>query len=149
MNETSVAATAAAASVVARRPAGGDGLGDDAVDLLLDDRRAAGVEHRDLVGGDIDAHHLMPEGGKAGAGDGADIADAEDRDAHGRPRCDRAEMVAAILRKSDLRSCEVYGGLHGGGGRTQARAGNRMGNESRHYSPSSAAAHSATRASRS
>ena len=83
MNETSVSATAAVASVVARnRPAA-------TVSAMMRSISSSTIgelpafEHRDLVGGDIDAHHLMPESGQAGAGNRTDIADAENRDAHG------------------------------------------------------------------
>ena len=51
----SLAATASAASAVARRRPDGHGLGDELADALLDDRGAALGDHRDLVVARVDA----------------------------------------------------------------------------------------------
>ena len=52
-----------------------DRVGDQRVDQFLDDRRAAGGEHRELLGRHIDADDLVAEFGEAAARHHADIAD--------------------------------------------------------------------------
>jgi hypothetical protein len=70
----------AARSVVnVRRPAIG---GHDLVEARLEDRDLALLEARDLARILVDAHDVVPEVGEAGTGDEADVAGADDDDAH-------------------------------------------------------------------
>ena len=57
-------------------------LRDQLVEAGLVDRHLAALERRDLVGVLVDADDVMAEIGKAGAGNEADIAGADHRDAH-------------------------------------------------------------------
>ena len=71
------------------RQVGGEGqpacahvAGDQLVEPRLVDRHLAALERRDLAGVLVDADHVVAEIGKAGAGNEADIAGADHRDAH-------------------------------------------------------------------
>ena len=57
-------------------------VGNQCIDELLDDRRAACFQHRELFGRYVDADDLVPEFGEAAAGDHADIANTEHRNTH-------------------------------------------------------------------
>ena len=65
-------------------PAAGMVALDQGLEAGLVDRDPALAEHGDLALVLVDADHVEPELGKAGAGDEPDIARADHRDSHGR-----------------------------------------------------------------
>ena len=71
--------------------------GDDLLESRLEDRDLAGLEPLDLGRIDVDADHVVADFGEAGAGDQADVAGAEYRDAH----------MQAVLQESALLSREL------------------------------------------
>src|SRR6185295_19635938 len=67
---------------------------DDLAEARLVDRKLAARERRDLVRVLVDADDVMPEVGKARPADEADIAGADDCDAHdGRYRGERGKTA--------------------------------------------------------
>ena len=68
--------------VEAEAPGGGIALHDLGQAGLVD-RQAAFLQHRDLVGVDVEAEDIVADIGEAGARDEADVAGTDDRDFHG------------------------------------------------------------------
>jgi len=66
------------------QPAGRDLLVDDLADVLLDDRRLAGIDQVDLGSFRIDADHFVSVFRKASRGYGADVSEPQHADFHAR-----------------------------------------------------------------
>ncbi len=81
MNVISVFATACARSVVGTQPLA-DMLLEELVEASFVDWRVRGVDHLYLAGIDVHADDRVPVGGKAGAGDQANVAGADNGHAH-------------------------------------------------------------------
>ncbi len=82
------------------QPARSDVAAYQVVEARLEDRHLAGLEALDLGGVLVDAGDLVAEVGEAGAGDQADIARTDHRNAHGAlsiqaPGCDRRDRARA------------------------------------------------------
>ena len=77
------------------QPAGPDVARHQRVEARLEDRHVAAFERRDLVRIAVDADHVMAEIGEAGAGDEADVAGADHRNAHEYRRVDGGDTGAS------------------------------------------------------
>ena len=84
MNTASAPLTASARSVVKDEPPGGGVGGDHLLEARLVDRHLAFLQARDLAFVLVDAGDFDAEFGKAGAGNQADIAAADHRNAHSK-----------------------------------------------------------------